>query len=821
MNAKNRAHERVSRRRSMPLVQSLESRQLFAAGVLDPSFAADGKVLTPIGQTYDLAQAQAVQANGKILIAGSSGNDVAVLRYNANGLLDTSFGPNFDGRATIDLGSSSETAYGVGVDSAGRIYLSGNSGGSGFVLRLTSSGSLDSSFSGDGKAFIPGAFITGLAVQDDNKVVVVGDAPGASFDFMIARFTTTGSLDGTFGGGDGIATRSFTAGGFELASSVAVQSDGYIVAAGTVDTSADGAGYDVAIFMTNPAGNFYRAQTVDASGAGRTDFGHAVTVGNDDSIYVAGQSYVGAGRSNFSVTKFNVFGFLATSFGGGDGVAQVSFSSDHDESANAIDLQSNGKIILAGDDGVGNFAVARLSTSGGLDTSFDVDGHKTIAMGSATGRATGVTVLGNGDILLSGTGGTLTGGNDFAATRLNSSGSNDVLFGLVGRKFTDFDTADDFADDVLVGPDNKTVVVGTRLATGNAPFGEGDFAVVRYTSGGALDTAFNTDGRLTTDFGGNDRATAVARQADGKIVVGGYTDPGPGLAVRFAVARYNTDGTLDNTFSGDGKQTISFAAGDAYAYDLRLQNDGKIVIVGTVANDLGPVGGDMAVVRLNSNGSLDSSFSGDGRQTIGFGVNPAAVARGVAIHDNGKIVLAGYAGFSAALVRLNANGSLDNNFSGDGKLTQDLGIDSPDYFYALDLQDDGKIVAGGSTGGTMALARFNTNGTIDASFDGDGIKTAFAGRIHDLKIESTGRITVAGTNQSGGGSQFRVARFNTNGSNDNTFSGDSVVDTQFAGSSPTAANALAFGIGGKVVVAGYSQVSFGNQDFAVARYSLV
>jgi uncharacterized delta-60 repeat protein len=801
-----------------PVIQSLEHRRLFSAGALDTGFDVDGKVITPMGNTFELAQAQAVQSDGKILVAGSTGGNVGIVRYNANGSRDTSFGADFDGRAIFDLGSSSDAAYGIAVDGSGRIYVSGVAGATGFVLRLNSNGSLDSGFSGDGEAFVPGAFFTGVAVQG-TKVLVCGNS-GSSFDFAIFRFTSGGSLDGTFGGGDGVATRNFTASGFEFPSAVAVAPNGNIVAAGTVDTTEDGFGYDVAVYITNSSGGFVGSHTVDASGSGKTDFGSALKIGPSNSIYVAGQSFVATGQSNFSVTKFNSLGSPLTSFGGGDGVVQVSFTSGDDEGAHAIDLQSDSKIVIAGDDGAGHMAVARLTGGGSLDTTFDGDGKKTIDMGNTLARAVGAKVLSSGDIQLGGIGGTTNGGVDFAAVRLNSNGSLDNGFNGNGKAFTDFDTADDFASDVYVGSDNKAIVVGTRLATGVAPFGQGDFAVARYNSNGSLDTSFSGDGRLLTDFGGDDRATAVVKQSDGKIVVAGFTNPGPGVAVKFAVARYNANGSLDTSFSGDGKQTISFGSNDAYAWDMKLQGDGKIVIVGGVGNTDGTSTGNFAIVRLNTNGSLDTSFSGDGKQTVNFGTNPAAVARGVSLQSNGKIVVAGLAGIQGGLARLNTNGSLDTSFSGDGKLMQNLGSDFPDYFFAVDIQSDGKIVAGGSTGNQMAVARYNANGSLDGSFDGDGIKLGAAGRILDLKIQSTGKIVAAGSNQAGGGSQFRVVRFNSNGSADSSWAGDGVADTHFNANEPTAANALFFAPGGKVVVAGYTTSSFDNQDFAIARYSL-
>src|SRR5215218_727706 len=240
-------------------------------------------------------------------------------------------------------------------------------------------------------------------------------------------------------------------------------------------------------------------------------------------------------------------------------------------------------------------------------------------------------------------------------------------------------------------------------------------AVGAQAAPGDLDPTFSGDGKQTTDLplGLSAAAAVVLQPEDGKIVAVG-TDLAHGSGV-FAVARYNPNGTLDTSFSGDGRQRTDVTPSGDRASGVALQPDGKIVAVGSAAS------GGFALARYNPDGSLDSSFSGDGKQTTtGF-----SGATGVAVQDDGKIVAVGGTGGEGqakdfALARYNTGGSLDTSFSGDGKQRTDFG--GSDAARAVVLQADGKIVAVGGYGGggRFALARYDTNGSLDTSFDGDG-----------------------------------------------------------------------------------------------------
>jgi uncharacterized delta-60 repeat protein len=204
---------------------------------------------------------------------------------------------------------------------------------------------------------------------------------------------------------------------------------------------------------------------------------------------------------------------------------------------------------------------------------------------------------------------------------------------------------------ILIQPGGKMLVVGRSGK---------DFGLARYTPDGALDKTFSGDGKLTTDFSKRaDVARAVVAQTDGKIVVAGHSGSD------FALARYDTDGRLDKAFSGDGRVTTDFQGSGDDGQSMVIQPDGKILVVGRSRKNF-------ALARYNSNGTLDHSFSGDGKQTTDF-AHRADSARAVAVRTDGRILVAGRSGKAFALARYTAAGKLDRSFSHDGKLTSFIG----------------------------------------------------------------------------------------------------------------------------------------------------
>ena len=347
-------------------------------------------------------------------------------------------------------------------------------------------------------------------------------------------------------------------------------------------------------------------------------------------------------------------------------------------------------------------------------------------------------------------------------------------------------------------------------------------------SNGALDPTFDGDGILTTDIGGgNNFAQAVAVQSDGKIVAAGSSRDSVN-SDEFAVARYNPDGTLDNTFDGDGIATVNIAATNSdAAFAVIIQPDGKIVLAGQTFNgSLTKI----AVVRLNANGSPDPNFDGDGIVVTSIGSGSESV-RTVALQTDGKIVVAGQtfngANNDIAVLRYNSDGSLDNTFdgvsgNGNGIVTTAVGT-STDTAYGVVVQTDGKIVVAGyyfnGANNDVAVLRYDTNGVLDTSFDGDGIVTAAAGTNTDeafaVALQTDGKIVIAGCTNNSTPNDFLIMRFNTNGNFDSTFGTNGITITPI-GNGAEIANSVAIQADGKIVAAGFSS-NGSNNDFAVIR----
>lgn len=345
-----------------------------------------------------------------------------------------------------------------------------------------------------------------------------------------------------------------------------------------------------------------------------------------------------------------------------------------------------------------------------------------------------------------------------------SPGRLDTSFSGDGKVSTSV-AGDDDANDVVVQPDGKIVVVGrTDLGGGGAAF---DFFVVRYNTNGTLDTTFGTGGIVTTDFGNIDSVQSVALQADGKIVVAGATDPVGAVTSDFAVARYNANGSLDTTFDGDGRVTTDFGGGADSATAVVIQADNKIVVAGR-----GLVGTvDAVVARYNVAGSLDLTYSGDGKANFDIS-NTTNNISDAKLQSDGKLVGVGEVTTNFAVYRVNTNGTLDTTFDSDGTATTD--ISGSDNALAVAIQSDGKIVAAGTANGSqdVALTRYNTNGTLDTTFDGDGkVLSSFnpAGNegIQSIELQPDGKIIAGFFGVSTTGLLgLNAARYNANGSLD-------------------------------------------------------
>jgi|GEM_PF-847583 len=395
-------------------------------------------------------------------------------------------------------------------------------------------------------------------------------------------------------------------------------------------------------------------------------------------------------------------------------------------------------------------------------------GTTTIGTGSTI---TALAVQSDGKIIAVGQA-TITGSH-FTIARFNTDGSLDTTFGSGGSRFTQIGDSS-VARAVVLQTDGK-IIVGGDFSNGTAS----QFALVRYTSDGAIDTTFGTsnNGIVTTNVGSNSNLMGLAIQPDRKIVaVGGATVPfGTGTTPTFALVRYSENGVIDNAPSSFGiggivTLPIGSATGtpSSFGRALAIQADGKIVVAGS-SNSSGAT--HITLARYNSNGTLDTTSFGPAPGNTGGIVTTvpsgasSSIVTALTIQADGKIVGAGNstsATTTPILVRYEANGSLDTatfGTNGTGGLVSTTRAISPIGKTALVLQTDGKIILAA----LLSIARYNTDGSPDSTFGTNGvvntnIGTAILGIPNlDVAIQPDGKVIIGGQLNS----HFTLARFQT------------------------------------------------------------
>lgn len=412
---------------------------------------------------------------------------------------------------------------------------------------------------------------------------------------------------------------------------------------------------------------------------------------------------------------------------------------------------------------------------------------------------------------------------------IGTAGDNhlDYTFHADGKTSTTYlANSNDEANAVAIYNGSQFVVAGV---TDNAGAGN-DFLVMRYNDTGGLDTSFGTNGKVTTDFGGNETARAIVVSGGKIIVVGSVIFPG---AIHdFVVARYNADGSLDNTFSGDGRLVIDFQGGNDSGRAVSTDGD-KLLVAGSVDSGLA-----WGVARINSDGTLDTTFSGDGKVITDVGTG-TEIAYGVLSLSNGKVLATGVTSRIGAtdgdfaLVRYNSNGTLDTTFDTDGKVITDFnGLDN--WAYTVKAHANNFILAGESysPGGAhyLTLARYNDNGSLDTSFNGIGyvftdLNPTNGESAYAMAINAFGQIVVAGSafSSNPGIEHFILFRYNHTGTRDRTFGTNGRVNTIF-GPGGAQANGIAIRPGlvtsaqDEIVAVGTYSPPNQDTDFAVAKY---
>jgi uncharacterized delta-60 repeat protein len=412
-----------------------------------------------------------------------------------------------------------------------------------------------------------------------------------------------------------------------------------------------------------------------------------------------------------------------------------------------------------------------LAAPGDLDPGFNGSGLLSLNIGNQGSSANAVVQQSDGKLVLAGYG-TLNSADhaDFVAVRVTADGTLDGSFstdGVARANFGDipvFGGSYDFARAVIQQTDGKLVLAGTTAQI----FDTDDIALARFNADGTLDSTFGDGGLARLDIGStNDIAFSLIQQDDDKLVIAGAAISGG--FYRQVFARFNANGTLDTTFGTGGTTLTNFGEGSgSWANDIAQQPDGKLVAIGQVSE---LASRDFSIVRLSENGVLDPLFDGDGILAIDFDGNED-VATTVALQADDAIVAAGFTTsaegrVSAALLRVNADGSPDNSFGIAGKAVIDMGGQS--LLNSIAVQADGRLIATGTRFGAdggqdMILARFNSDGALDTSYGIDGVATAdfgtgsFAPFSEGIAMvqQADGKYVAAGPNSIG---TFGAARF--------------------------------------------------------------
>ena len=701
----------------------LVSKSGFAQpGTNDPSFnvADDGSFGNGAGLSISLS-CSVIQPDGKILIGGANSHpsfayngilQYGISRINTDGSLDGSF--------NIGTGFNSWTEA-IALQSDGKIIAAGqftacNGINRNKIIRLNIDGSVDTTFN-PGLGFpLLGNYISSIAIQTDGKIIVAGrfTSYNGVARSRIVRINPDGSLDPTFIIGTGFTGLS-NSGVF----SIKLQPDGKIVAVGNFSGYNGTARYGITRLNSNGS--------LDATfnpGSGFNGEVWDLDIQTDGKIIAVGvfSSYNGSSCSRIS--RINTNGSIDATFSIGSGFnANIS---------RTVKIQSDGKIVVGGGfysyNGTNCYYLTRINSDGTIDTVFNTNSGTAISS-----DVYNLNFQDDGKIIVIGDGSAYNSIVTGHMLRLNGDGNLDSTF----NKGTGFDT---YVETTSIQPDGK-ILFGGGFTTYYEILQN---RITRLNSDGGLDFTFNSGS------GFNDYVRKICLQNDGKIIVGGGFTTFNGVAC-MRIARLNPDGTLDITFNPGSGFNNEVSA-------ICIQGDGKIIVGGgfTTFNGLSHYN----IVRLNVDGSLDSTFSSNSNYGI----------KSISIQSDGKIIVGGnltyYNGNTVyKIIRINTDGSLDQSFNpGSGSTNGSI--------YSTIIQEDGKIIVGGNFTTFNGLSRnrivrLNSNGSLDATFN---VGSGFDGDVRTISIDEDGKIIIGGNFTTFNGlAKKGIVRLNSNGSLDGTF----------------------------------------------------
>lgn len=408
----------------------------------------------------------------------------------------------------------------------------------------------------------------------------------------------------------------------------------------------------------------------------------------------------------------------------------------------------------------------------------------------------------------------------FAHATLGQPGTLDPSWNGTGRVITPVGGFDDLASAMAVQPDGKVIVAG-RCQTDDFP----GFCAVRYLANGTLDSSWNSGGAVITVFDADQSANAyaVALQVDGKVLLAGQCNS-VAAGYKFCALRYLSDGTLDTGWNGSGMVATTIGTGMSTASAMAVQPDGKVLVAGSCMNNATQV---FCTIRYNSDGSLDSGWNGNGMVLTAMG-SGSGTAKAVAVQADGKVLVAGSCTGAVnedfCSVRYSAGGVLDSSWGTVGKVVTSIGSGA-DLANAMLLQPDGKVLLAGtcSNGSNtdFCALRYQTNGTPDPSWNGSGIVMTAMGSGNDdavaIALQPDGKVLLAGTCLMSN-NELCALRYHASGTVDTSWNGSGKASTSI-GPGSDVGTAMALQSDGKVLLAGFCRVTGPlSYDFCALRY---
>lgn len=766
--------------------------------ILDSTFGINGGIIEKSNSTsssYDRLFDAKMQTDGKIVYVGRSVlNSSFVARTNIDGTLDSTF--NFNGVKFLDITTS---IVALSIQTDGRIVVTGINN----VYRLNSDGSLDLSFSDDGiLIFTPNIFTSNVYVQPDNKILVIGRIfDFGKNNFFISRLNQDGSYDINFGT-NGILIQSIGTES-DLALDIALQTDGKIIVTGN---SKNGLVYGFATVRLNSNGiidtSFGNLGIALYSNTGQKT-PRSIGVQTDGKIIVVGNA-----DNTLLVLRYNNNGTLDANFDT-DGILNTTIpittsipNSQFVDNKAELSIQSSGKLLISltsQDD----FGLVQLNSNGSLDTTFGTNGI-TLLNNVNIEKTSFLILKPNGKIVIGGVSNNV--GNTNYKIISNIVSSNGIFES--SSYFNTF-TSCDRVRSLIVQSSGKTLVLSDSYNTGNG----NTQILTRYNTDGSLDLTFGVNGIIENLFADLN----LFQQPDGKFLICNY----------YEIQRYSVDGILDTTFGNNG--STEFILQNPNPVDIIdnivITSDSKILLAIDYlqGNKIS-----FGVLKLNSNGSIDTTFGVNGFATARFNTfasDDIEFAASICINSLNEIIVSGYSRLnvqvpqttstsSLGILKFNQNGTLNTSFGINGKYS----MLNNEFLYPnniISLPNNQFIINSitNLSGLRKSISmKFNSNGSLDNSFGTNGIvnDTNFN---NDMIVQNDGKILKTGSLNN----QMSTTRFNSNGSLDNTFGNLGHLTTNV--NSESKSNTIYQTINNQFLIGGYTITNQNVIKYAIARYT--